>query len=673
MEVHVSELNPFADPLSPRSVARRGRSRAALARPTLARPMLGRPKLARPVLAWVAAAALLTGGLTALSAGPAAAAGGGVRTISSGGTTALRAAAPGADGLGNPELPPTLGDEAGPTPQPPKVAVPKADSADVKPAGSSAKVSFDGLNLRQQRLANGGNQFTVEPPDQGLCVGNGYVLESVNDVLRVYDRSGTPLTGVVDLNTFYNYAPAINRTTGASGPFVTDPSCIFDQETKRFYQTVLTLDVNPATGAFLGPNHLDIAVSQSSDPTGAWTIYRIPVQDDGTDGTPNHGCTDGAGHPGPCIGDYPHIGSDSHGFYVTTNEYELIGPAYKSAQVYAMSKWALAAGASTLDVTQIDTTGAAGGHPGFTLWPSTSPQGQNSKAAKGTEFFLSSDAAEEASGVAGGTASKRIWVWKLTNSASLDTSAPNVSLASSPVGVGVYSPPARSDQKAGNFPLGQCINDTTTVTPFGTGCWNLFFLAEPGHAEKLSQLDSNDTRMQQVTYADGKLWGALDTAVKVEGQTKAGVEAFVVDPSSLRARSGYLAVRGNNVNYPAVGVTAEGKAVVAVTLVGKDHYPSAAYASLSDSADFGSVKVLAEGAGPQDGFTGYAALVGNPPRPRWGDYGAAAVDGKTMWLASEYIGQTCTLAQYLTAPIGSCGGTRVSLGNWATRISQVTP
>ena len=28
-------------------------------------------------------------------------------------------------------------------------------------------VSFNGLNFRQQRLANNGNQFSVEPPDQG--------------------------------------------------------------------------------------------------------------------------------------------------------------------------------------------------------------------------------------------------------------------------------------------------------------------------------------------------------------------------------------------------------------------------------------------------------------------------------------------------------------------------
>jgi hypothetical protein len=50
--------------------------------------------------------------------------------------------------------------------------------------------SIDGLNHRDQRTANGGNQFSLEPPDQGLCVDNGFVLETVNDVLRVYDTAG---------------------------------------------------------------------------------------------------------------------------------------------------------------------------------------------------------------------------------------------------------------------------------------------------------------------------------------------------------------------------------------------------------------------------------------------------------------------------------------------------
>ena len=70
--------------------------------------------------------------------------------------------------------------------------------------------SFHALDFFQQRFANDGNQFSLEPPDQGLCAGRGVLLETINDVLRVYDPAGNPLSDPVDLNTFYGYAPAFD-------------------------------------------------------------------------------------------------------------------------------------------------------------------------------------------------------------------------------------------------------------------------------------------------------------------------------------------------------------------------------------------------------------------------------------------------------------------------------
>src|SRR5216683_6646209 len=167
--------------------------------------------------------------------------------------------------------------------------------------------SFDGINHLQQRFGTK-NQFSLEPPDQGLCVGSdgaGHtrVLEVVNDTLRVYTTDGAALTGPVALNAFYGYPPAIIRATptvpAKFGPFVTDPSCIYDAPTGRWFIVVLTLDTvshggNDGQEHFTGTNHLDLAVSDSSNPTGTWTVFRIPVQDDGTQGTPDHGCS--AGH-----------------------------------------------------------------------------------------------------------------------------------------------------------------------------------------------------------------------------------------------------------------------------------------------------------------------------------------------------------------------------------------
>jgi hypothetical protein len=435
---------------------------------------------------------------------------------------------------------------------------------------------------------------------------------------------------------------------------------------------VLTLEVNPVSGAFLGPNHLDLAVSRTADPTGQWAIYRLPVQDDGTQGTPDHDC-----EGGPCLGDYPQIGADAFGFYITTNEYPFFADGFHAAQLYAFNKFALAANAATVNVTQFDTVGAVAGNPGFTLRAATSPAEQYELAGDGTEYFLSSMAAEEANG--NGT-DNRIAIWRLSGTATLLTSNPAPVLRNSIITVGTYSISPKADQKPGDFPLGQCINDTTLPTPFGPGCWQLLFEEEPAHNEVESHLDASDTRMHQVVFANGKLWSALDTAVRVDGADKAGIEFFIVRPrvsgsdvSGSIIKQGYLAVSNNNLTYPAVGVTASGRGVIAFTLVGADHYPSAAYASLDANAGAGPVQVAAEGLGPSDGFTSYKAFVGDPPRTRWGDYGAAVADGKSIWIASEYINQTCTLAQWFANPVGSCGATRTALGNWGTRFSQLTP
>lgn len=157
-----------------------------------------------------------------------------------------------------------------------------------------------------------------------------------------------------------------------------------------------------------------------------------------------------------------------------------------------------------------------------------------------------------------------------------------------------------------------------------------------------------------------------------DGVHRAGIAWFIIRPrSGDLVNQGMLALRGNNVTYPAIGVTSQGRGVMAFTVLGDDHYPSAGYAGIDASHGTGAVHIAAEGVGPDDGFSGYNAF--GPPRTRWGDYGAAAVDGNSIWIASEYIAQTCTLTQYLTGAIGSCGGTRTALANWATRISKVTP
>jgi hypothetical protein len=384
---------------------------------------------------------------------------------------------------------------------------------------------------------------------------------------------------------------------------------------------------------------------------------------------------------------------DANGVYITANEYDFYGNEFQSANIYAFSKKKLIAG-NTSHVL-LETKNTVHGQPGFTVWPALSPPDQFQTSNGGTEYFMSSNAADEATcptgaGCPGPGTSKELVVWSLTNTKSLDSGSPNVQLKNKVLKVLQYAIPPRSNQKAGSVPLADCVNDQTAPTPFGPGCWQILFNPPPPPHAAEGPLDSNDTRMQQVWYSNGKLFGALDTALTLD-KNRAAVEWFVVDAGDdgVKAakvqKNGYLGLAGNNLSYPAIATTSEGQGIMAFTLVGNDYYPSAAYAAI-DSNGVGDIHVAAAGVGPQDGFSEYDAFANGPvARPRWGDYGAAALDGKSIWIASEYIAQTCSFQTYLgskgtdgnygrfSTGFGLCGNTRGPLGNWATRISKLTP
>ncbi|MEZ4656861.1 MAG: hypothetical protein R2911_04760 [Caldilineaceae bacterium] len=76
-----------------------------------------------------------------------------------------------------------------------------------------------------------------------------------------------------------------------------------------------------------------------------------------------------------------------------------------------------------------------------------------------------------------------------------------------------YVFPPKAEQKPGNIPQGDCINDTGSPTIFGPGCWQLFFVNEPAHDEVESHLDAGDRRMQQTWYVNGMLWGRQHSRV----------------------------------------------------------------------------------------------------------------------------------------------------------------
>jgi hypothetical protein len=494
---------------------------------------------------------------------------------------------------------------------------------------------FAGLTHKDQRNAGTGSyadtQFSLEPPDQGLCVGNGQVLEGVNNAFQVFNTSGTALTAPTAYNEFFGFAPEVIRPAPTVfGDFVSDPRCYFDPDTHRWFMTELQISTEPTTGALKAPTNLVVAVSDSVDATSTWTVYEILTTDDGSGGTQIHdGC--------PCFGDQPLVGADANGFYVQTGEYTLSTFAFNGAQIYAFSKAGLETGVNTsaVHINAGPFTQAAFGAPAFDLQPATSPNSGYQSANNGTEYFLSS--LDLGAGPALGTRASQLGLWRLTNTASLAGGSPSLTLSFTAVDSETYSQPPNATQKKGPLYLGALVKN-----PEGL-------------------VSANEDRLQQVVYADGKLWSAIETGVKQpNGATLAGIAWFVVNPSSgTVSHQGYLAAAGQNLLFPSIGVAASGKAVMVFALVGPDFFPSAAYTILDPATGPGAIHIAAAGLFPDDGFTAYPKVGGGSGVGRWGDYSAAVADTSgNVWMATEFIHDLLPPA-------------RTTFANWATFVYKV--
>ena len=503
------------------------------------------------------------------------------------------------------------------------------------PAGSPIGTStsargFDGLDHRDQRLAGTGKyvgtQFSLEPPDQALCVGNGFVVESVNTAVEVFDTGGHSLAGPAAINQLFGLAPEVVRSAHpVFGDFTSDPTCLFDKATNRFFLTVLQIDTNPANGHFGNHSGVLIAVTQTGDPTGTWNFFKID-----TTGTGHTNC--------PCFGDQPLIGFDKTGFFISTNEFPIHVPGFNGAQLYAMSKSKLAHGISP-SVVHFDT-GAIGTPDVGGIWyslqpavPATTARGDSRSnegegGGGGTQYFVGALDFNS-------TLDNRVVVFNMTNTQSLNQATPSLGLTHRVIRSETYGQPPVATQKAG------------LPRPLGIA------LGEP-----LAFLNSNDDRMNQVAFADGRLWTGVNTTIGSGASARVGIAWFAIDPNGEDGGAkvedqGYVVAPGSeNVMFPSIAVGDSGPVMV-FTISGPNHFPSAAIKRLRDDS---SIEIVGAGTGPADGFSGYVFFTGGNVE-RWGDYSAAttAPDG-SIWMATEYIGPR----------------PRTVNANWGTFIVHVT-
>jgi hypothetical protein len=422
----------------------------------------------------------------------------------------------------------------------------------------------------------------LEPPDQGLCAGGGYVMEFINNALAIYNQHGFQLVAPV------GSAAAFDQ----KGGFFSDPRCFYDAPTKRWFYQEFILGATTSTQFE--------AVSNTPDPTGSYTVYSWDT-------------TDSHGNGCPCFGDYDNLGADANGLFVATDEFSISGPAYNGVIIYGIAKGELETVAQTGIIPPVvgfripmDPFG-----PPEIVAPATTPPG--GRYARGTEYFIESNPNK--------FSDDHLMVYAMhdTSELTLFTSGPP-SLFRTEVKVQGYAVPPPASQRPGPRPLGNA------------------------YQAPLSPLQTDFDAEMEPTYTNGQLYAQLDSATtsntsaadwfilkpKLSGTT---LSASVV-------HQGTVAVKGANLLYPETAVNAKGDGYLMFSLSGPHNFPSPAYVAYGANGPTGPVIVATPGADPEDGFTCYSAFVGpSYGGCRWGDYSAGAVMNGRIYMSTEMIPQ----------------------------------
>ncbi|MCX6360543.1 MAG: hypothetical protein NT029_12075 [Armatimonadetes bacterium] len=156
----------------------------------------------------------------------------------------------------------------------------------------------------------------TEPPDSVGAMGPAHYLQLVNCLASVYDRSGAQVGSSVSLAAFF----------AADGGYphngIGNPRVIYDRLTSRFFAAAL--EFGDPYGA---NNQVLLAVSRTSDPTGSWDRYVIPVGEK------------------TGLSDYPTLGVDAEGVYVGIT---IVGASSVYTRIAATAKAPLVAASPSL-------------------------------------------------------------------------------------------------------------------------------------------------------------------------------------------------------------------------------------------------------------------------------------------------------------------------------------
>jgi hypothetical protein len=555
----------------------------------------------------------------------------------------------------------------------------------------------------------------VEPPDQGLCVGNGFVVEANNiGEILVFNTALKRVSSPIPLDT-------VMGLTGLGWSSGGDPSCEFDPSNGGhwFFTEIVSSTSEqsggPFSGCFTGTAastcYEGIAVTDGPSPFGPYHTYFLNANyNPGEPGYPY------------LLNDFAKIGITRDAFMIFYDEFPLNGSFpgfgggfFNGAQEYAFNKNAMESGMPVLlsngqpnpaftvareNMGLIPTPDGTCARDnvlhegGITCWaavipaqPADASQFDNSHGGSG--FMVGS---LDFYGFAGlpSTGDNRIAAWAWTGLSALNSRG----CAKCGVirfrgqlfsGVDKYYGEGFSfgAQKTGPIPLGDECG--------AAGLSSVASCPEGGIA-------TNGDFMTQVSQAQGQLWGGTNTEIaqtytRTGAEIHQGIVYWVVGTRSFDKTGmfsltgqGYVTAAHEDLEFPAIAA-GNGKAIMTFTLngnggpTGADHggfYPSTAFGRLTATSHGllkSTVNIADMGKSPQDGFTEYLGYPG-PTRPRWGDYSEAFFlphSGGRVYFANEYIQYPNCVGSSFSLTIGTCGGTRDGYANWGTSVNYVVP
>lgn len=184
--------------------------------------------------------------------------------------------------------------------------------------------TFVGLNR-----GTAGNWY---PPDPQVAAGPFHVVELVNVLGEIWTKSGTP----VETFSLYSLFLATHSCgTNTCNDFIGDVKVLFDAQSGRWLASVFDSTDNGNTGS------VAVAVSSSSDPTGSWTVYKLPPKDS-------------LGSILSVFPDQPITGVSDDKVAISAN---LFGPGFTGAEYWILNKNEMLTG-SNVDVDTFGPYGA---------------------------------------------------------------------------------------------------------------------------------------------------------------------------------------------------------------------------------------------------------------------------------------------------------------------------